>query len=185
MTGTALDHILTFLIPLFLKGANNDEASARHAVTQLLGSYRTTTDQDLFLAAEIIAFGFATLDNLSRSVADPDISIGTRLRLRSNANALSRAAQRNRQTLERVQKQPADPVKLESDPPSLPTALQKVRDAIVEAAPSLAETLTNAGQTMSRQQRRFLMRKSEQARAARERDARKTARLAPRAPATA
>ena len=44
-------------------------------------------------------------------------------------------------------------------------------------APSLAEILTAAGQTLSRQQRRLLSRKSEQARRARERDARKTARF--------
>jgi hypothetical protein len=58
--------------------------------------------------------------------------------------------------------------------------MQKVRDAIIEAAPSLAETLTTVSQTMSRQQRRYLMRKTEQARVAQERDARKTARLASR-----
>jgi len=63
--------------------------------------------------------------------------------------------------------------------------MQKVRDAIVEAAPVLAETLANAGQTLSRQQRRLLARKAEQARAAREREARKAARFAPRATVTA
>jgi hypothetical protein len=59
--------------------------------------------------------------------------------------------------------------------------MRKVQDATVEAAPSLAETPANAGQTISRQQRRILTRKVEQARAVLERVAHKTVRLAPRA----
>lgn len=181
MIGTAFQHILAFLIPMFLKAADGDEVSARRAATDFLGSYNPTTDRELLLAAEIIGFSFATLDNLGRSVADPDLSLSTRLRLRSNANALNRAAERNRQNLQRTQKRalaPDDPI---VQPLVQPDAMQKVRDAIVEAAPHLAETLTDVSQTMSRQQRRFLMRKTEQARATREREARKAARLAPRA----
>ena len=123
------------------------------------------------------------MDNLGRSVADPDISISTRLRLRSNANALSRAAERNRKALERVRTADPQPDRPPVQPPALPSALEKVRDAIVEAAPSLAETLTRANPAMSRQQRRFLMRKAEQARAAQEREMRKAARLALRSAA--
>jgi hypothetical protein len=196
---TVLDHVLAFLIPLFLRGAGDDQASARGAAIHLLDSYGAATGEDLLLAAEIIAFSFTTLDNLGRSVADSDLSISARLRLRSNANALSRAAERNRRNLQRS-KMP-DPLSAASPArstapspaapsptatsPTPPSALQKVRDAIVEAAPALAETLANATQPMSRQQRRFLMRKADQARAAQEREARKTARLAPRATAAA
>jgi hypothetical protein len=192
--GTALDHVLAFLIPFFLKGAGGDQAAARLGAIQLLQSYAATTDQQLMLAAEIIAFSFTTLDNLGQSVADPDMPMSTRLRLRSNANALSRAACRNREALERAQASgPVSARELATKPvtqvvpaprlPPEPSAVQKVRDAIVEAAPVLAETLANAGQTLSRQQRRLLARKAEQARAAREREARKAARLASRAAA--
>ncbi len=180
MTGTAIDHVLAFLIPIFLTAAGGDHQAARRAALELLQSHGAATGPELLLSAEVIALSFATLDNLAKSVADPALSISTRLRLRSNANALSRAAERNRQALERVRKQtPAPPVS-EPKPPSLPTAMQKVRDAIVEAAPSLAATLTQSAQPVSRQQRRFLMRKAEQARAAQEREARKTARLSGR-----
>jgi hypothetical protein len=195
-TGTALDHVLAFLIPFFLKGTGGDHAAARQGAVQLLQSYAAATDQQLLLAAEIIAFSFATLDNLGQSVADPDMAISTRLRLRSNANALSRAACRNRQALERAQASGPDSAREPATKPVMPvapaprrspepSAMQKVRDAIVEAAPLLAETLANAGHTLSRQQRRLLARKAEQVRVAREREARKTARLASRATATA
>jgi hypothetical protein len=191
-TGTVLDHVLAFVVPFFLTGAGADPDSARRAVADLLESYGPATDQDLLLAAEIVAFSLPTLDNLGRSVADPAMSITTRLRLRSNANALSRAAERNRQNLRRAKQgrtASATPLELPAELPAIrsaePSSVQRVRDAIVEAAPSLAATLTAAGPTLSRQQRRFLMRKAEQARAAQEREARKTARLAPRAAAVA
>ena len=181
MTGTALDHVLAFLIPFFLKGAAGDQALARQAAIHLLESHGAGTDQELLLAAEIIAFSFTTLDNLGKSMAYPDMPISTCLRLRSNANALSRRAERSRQSLQHGRKQTPQFVQPTAEPAAPPTAMQKVRDAIVEAAPSLAETLTTVGQTLSRQQRRYLMRKTEQARAAQEREARKAARLAPRA----
>jgi hypothetical protein len=183
-TGTALDHVLAFLIPFFLQGVGGDHAAARSACVRLLYSYGAETDQQCMLAAEIIAFSFTTLDNLGQSFADPDMAISTRLRLRSNANALSRAAERNRQALERAKKSAAEPAAIAERRDAEPSAMQKIRDAIVQAAPVLAETLTNAG-PISRQQRRLLTRKIEQARAARDREARKAARLAPRAAAMA
>ena len=194
MTAIALDAVLIFLLPLFMNAAKGNAEAARHAVIQLLQSYGATTDDELLLAAEIIALSFATLDNLSKSVADPDLSINTRLRLRANASSLSRETERNRQALAKgraVGVEPAGqapetlpPLAAEPPPsqsPELPAAVQKVRDAIVEAAPALAQTLTNNGHMLSRQQRRLLTRKAEKARAAQEREAHRAARLAARA----
>jgi flagellum-specific peptidoglycan hydrolase FlgJ len=190
MTGTLLDHVLGFLIPFFLTGTDGDDAPARQAAIELLQSYGTTTDQQLVLAAEIVAFSLTTLANLGQSVADPDLSINTRLRLRSNANALSRASDRNRKALERTRNaepahggapEPASP----RYPSAAPPAIDQSTGAIVEPAPAIAETHTSTGQPLSRQQRRFLARKAEQARAAQQRDARKAARLAQRATAAA
>ena len=180
---TAIDHVLAFLIPIFLAGANGDQAAARQAAIELLQAHSTANGRDLLLSGEIVAFSFATLDSLGKSMADPQMAITTRLRLRSNANALSRATERNRKALERPGKPltpPAVSTPLPASLPApLPTAMQRVRDAIVQAAPSLAETLTQAGtQPMSRQQRRFLERKAEKARAAKEREISRTARLA-------
>ena len=191
MTGTALDPVLAFLIPLFLKAANGDTHLARQAAVQLLDCYAATTEAERLLAAEIIAFSFATLDNLGRSVADPDMPVTTCLRLRGNANALSRAGERNRQALAKAKKTTPQPATQATQatqataakPPALPAAMQKIRDAIVDAAPSLAEKLSAAGPTISREQRRYLNRKAEEARAARDREVRQAARRAERATA--
>lgn len=194
MTGTALDPVLAFLIPLFLKAANGDTHLARQAAVQLLDCYAATTEAERLLAAEIIAFSFATLDNLGRSVADPDMPVTTCLRLRGNANALSRAGERNRQALAKAKKTTPQPATQDTQatqatqataakPPALPAAMQKIRDAIVDAAPSLAEKLSAAGPTISREQRRYLNRKAEEARAARDREVRQAARRAERATA--
>ena len=181
MTGTALDHVLLFLIPLFLRGVGGDEDLARQAARHMLEAHGPVTDRDYLLAAELIACSFAALDNLGKSMADPDMAVSTCLRLRANANTLSRRAERHRETLDRAAKQSPQVAKSAVAPQTTPSAIQKIRDAIVEAAPNLAETLTNASQTMSRQQRRLLTRKVEQAREAREREARKAARFASRA----
>ncbi len=101
MTAAALDHVLAFLVPLFLGGGDGDQASARDAALELIGSCGATTDRRLLLAAEMIAFSFAALDSLARSMANPEMAVSTRLRLRSNANALSRSAERSRRMLER------------------------------------------------------------------------------------
>jgi hypothetical protein len=178
MTGTLLDHVVGCLIPLFLKGAGDDPALARRAAIQLLESYGVAGGRDLLLAAEVIAFSFATLDNLVRSLADPDMSIRMRLRLRSNANALSRAAERNRKFLEAARSDPAATV---AAPPLSSTVVENARDEIVGPAPGPADARPSTGQPISRQQRRFLMRKAEQVRAAQAREGRKTARLAARA----
>lgn len=183
MIGIALDPVLAFLIPLFLKAANGDTDQARQAAVQLLDCYGATTGADRLLAAEIIAFSFATLDNLSRSLADPEMSVATCLRLRGNANALSRAGERNRQALAKAKKTTEKPATQAAESPALPTSMQQIRDFIVEAAPSLVEKLSAAGTTMSREQRRYLNRKTEEVRAARDREARQAVRRAERATA--
>jgi hypothetical protein len=182
---TALDHVLLLLIPLFLRGAGGNEESARQVALRMLEAHDPVTDRDYLLAAELIACSITMVDSLCRSMEDPDMAVSTRLRLRANGNALSARADRNRKILGSAA--PLPPRAAESAvapsiaPSATPSAIQKIRDAIVEAAPNLAETLTNASQTMSRQQRRLLSRQVEQARAARERDARKAARFASRA----
>ena len=183
MTGTALDHVLLLLIPLFLRGTGGNEELARKAALQMLESHGPVTDRDYLLAAELIACSFVALDNLGKSMADPNMAVSTCLRLRTNATVLSRRAERNRQFLEPGPKTSRPPVKSVVQPSTAPSAMQKMQDAIVAAAPGLAEKLTNASQSMTRQQRRLLTRKIEQAREARERDARKAARFASRAAA--
>ena len=64
-----LDRIIGLLTPLFLCSSENDVLTARHAADRLLGTYNVQTEEELRLAAEIIAFGFGALDALSQSMA--------------------------------------------------------------------------------------------------------------------
>ncbi len=184
---TVLGHVLAFLLPFFLKGAAGDVDLARAAALQMLASYTVTSSEDLMLAAQIIAFSFSTLDALGNAVAEPDLSPSARLRQRGNANALHRAAEQCRKALDRS-RQLNPPVAGETVDPRPPTpdipvqdvqsAMQKVQQAIVEAAPSLAQRLTNQTPPISRQERRHLARKAEERLLQQEREARKAARIA-------
>jgi len=183
---TVLSHVVAFLLPFFLKAAAGDANLARTAALQMLDSYAATSSKDLMLAAQIIAFSFSTLDALGNAVAEPDLSPSARLRQRGNANALHRAAEQCRKALDRSHHHgtpvAAAAADLRSPTPDMQvqdmkTAMQKVQQAIVEAAPSLAQRLTNQTQPMSRQERRYLARKAEERLLQQEREARKAARI--------
>jgi hypothetical protein len=183
---TVLNHILTFLLPFFLTGAAGDVRLARISALQMLDAYASTSGKELMLAAQIIAFGFSTLDALAKAVVEPDLSPSARLRHRGNANALHRAGEQCRKALDRS-RHPSAVVKtmcLDTGPPAadtavqdVRTAMQKMQQAIVEAAPSLAQRLSNEAQPISRQQRRYLARKAEERLLQQEREARKAARI--------
>jgi len=101
ITTPVLDKMIAFLAPLFLDTMDASLATARHAAARMLASYDARTDQELRLAAEIIAFGFGALDALRRA-ANPDLSTKEVLRLRGNANSLNRAGQQNQRLLDRL-----------------------------------------------------------------------------------
>jgi hypothetical protein len=183
---TALNHVLAFLLPFFLQGAVGNADLARAAALQLLGSYGATSSSDLLLAAQVIAFSFSTLDALGKAVAEPDLSPSARLRHRGNANALHRSGEQCRKALDRSRHpnpagkaMPDDvrPPAPDHPVPDITAAMQKVQQAIVDAAPSLAQRLTSNVQPISRQQRRYLARKAEERLLQQEREARKAARI--------
>lgn len=81
--------ILSFLTPLMLAAGITDSALAQRAAQEAIaagppGSVVTT--------AQVVAFAMAALDSLRLSVTEPAVT--TKLRLRGNANALSRSSQR-------------------------------------------------------------------------------------------
>jgi hypothetical protein len=117
-----LETILTRLAAFFLTGAGGDIAGARHAASQMLVAYHPETEDELSLAASIIAFSFQALEALAQAAA-PDIPLTRILRLRSGAVSLSREsakAERRLTLLQKARKQtiPAEirpePVQLES-----------------------------------------------------------------------
>jgi hypothetical protein len=90
--------IATFLAPMFLTASGGDIGFARMAALETVNAYRVRGPADLIPIAQMIAFGLAALGSLSLSMAD-DLSLGMTLRLRGNANACDRSAERNRRVL--------------------------------------------------------------------------------------
>ena len=90
--------IVTLLTPMFCIGANGNLALARMAATETIGGYRIRGLADVIAAGQIVAFGIAALGSLGLSMAE-DNTVAKTLRLRGNANALSRSAKQNRRAL--------------------------------------------------------------------------------------
>jgi hypothetical protein len=90
--------IVALLAPMFLSVTGGDLAYARMAAIGTVNAYRIRSHADLIAIAQIIAFGLAALGSLSQSMAD-DVSLAMSLRLRANANALNRSAERSRRAL--------------------------------------------------------------------------------------
>ncbi|MGD0108005.1 MAG: hypothetical protein ABSC06_28820, partial [Rhodopila sp.] len=102
-----LNLIAILLAPMFLGASGGDIAFARMAAIETVNAYRTRNRADLIAVAQIIAFGLAALGSLSLSMVD-DISLSMTLRLRNNANALSRSADQNRRAIRKSRSETAD-----------------------------------------------------------------------------
>jgi hypothetical protein len=98
-----LETILIRLAALFLTGAGGDTTAARQAAAQTLGSYRPETEDELRLAANVIAFGLHALEALGQA-AEPDLSLTRILRLRGSAVSLSRESAKAQRSLDQLQK---------------------------------------------------------------------------------
>jgi hypothetical protein len=102
----ALEAICMLLMPFFLLGAADDPEKARRAVANLIQAYNPNTTQELDLAARVIGFSAAALDNLCASMSSPTLSDTKVLRYRSAAVSLSRAAEQCRVVLQKLQTEP-------------------------------------------------------------------------------
>jgi hypothetical protein len=122
--------IVAFLAPMFLGASGGDIGFARSAAIETVNAYRTRNHADLVAVAQVVAFGLAALGSLSLSMAD-DLSLSMILRLRGNANALDRSAERSRRVLRerRAGNAPPDQPQPERQPEA---------DAANEAAPDEA-----------------------------------------------
>ena len=151
-----LEEMVAYLLHLFIRGAGGDEAAARHAVLSTLAAYDAEDEQELRLAAEIISFGFATLEALARAM-NPDLPLNAVLRLRGNANAAHRSGHQCQRTLDKLRKERRTAA-VHSPAPKRPAR---------SAAPTEAPTVSQPGPNqpaprpdLSRQQRRDLERKA-------------------------
>jgi hypothetical protein len=97
---TLLTLIVAILAPMFLGITAGDIGLARAVALETMNAHRTENRADLLAVAQIIAYGLAALGSLSLSMAD-DISLSMALRLRNNASALTRSAEKHRAALVR------------------------------------------------------------------------------------
>lgn len=180
-----LDRIIGLLTPLFLCSSENDVLTARHAADRLLGTYNVQTEEELRLAAEIIAFGFGALDALSQSMA-PGLTVSAILRLRGSATAQHRSANQCQRTLEKLRKERRI-VAAELASKRLTPEIQREEDPVTaEPVRSTDDTQTpkqvtrNVG--LSRQQQRAAERKSAKIQRKHDERARRQAKCPTRTP---
>ena len=113
-TDILMNLIVAFLAPMFLAASGGDVALARTAAIETVDAYRIRNHADLVSIAQVIAFGLAALGSLSLSMAD-GLSLSMVLRLRGNANALDRAAERSRRALRESHRHNASPDQAEPE----------------------------------------------------------------------
>jgi hypothetical protein len=107
--------IATFLAPMFLTASGGDIGFARMAAMETVNAYCVRSPADLIPIAQIIAFGLAALGSLSLSMAD-ELSLAMTLRLRGNAIACDRSAERNRRALRESKVRPMVPLHADTTP---------------------------------------------------------------------
>jgi hypothetical protein len=84
--------LISMVAPLLMAGGV-DLGTATAAARQAIDAYRTRGEPELLSAAQILGFSVMSLDSLRLS-AGPEVSVTRKLRLRGNANGLSRSCQR-------------------------------------------------------------------------------------------
>jgi hypothetical protein len=137
-----IELILVLLTPMFLCVSDGDIPRARQAAAETLNAYGARSLLGVVLAAKIIAYELAALASLSQSMAD-DISPQLALRFRGNANSLDRAAERNRQLLER-QRIPAGAERLTEE--NAAAAVAEAQKRVQQAVASLRAPAQPAAQ---------------------------------------
>jgi hypothetical protein len=91
--------LVTLLIPLFLESTGNNPQYARLAAQELLTSCGARSPMEWLFTALSFAFGTAALVAITQPIPE-DVSPSLALRIRANANALNRSAERCRVVVE-------------------------------------------------------------------------------------
>jgi len=91
------------LVRLFLTGTGGDPVAAHRAASHMVAVHHPETEDELYLAADIVSFGFHALNALGQA-AEPDLPLTRQLRLRGSAVSLSRQSHKARHKLEQLQK---------------------------------------------------------------------------------
>ncbi len=135
--------IVSMIAPLLMAGGLTDISLATAAARQAIDAYRTRGEPELLSAAQIVGFSVTSLDSLRLS-AGPAASVNQKLRLRGNANGLSRSCQRANAMLAQQRGDPAydPPANTEPDPNE---ALRQAEllDALAETTGLIARAAAN------------------------------------------
>lgn len=153
-----LDTVLNHLSHHFLVGAGNDLPTARHAASRMIAAHDPATEEELHLAADIVGFGFHTLEALSEAAA-PDLSFNDKLRLRTCAVTLSREFHKAQRKLDQIKQSRQTAAQPTTAPQPEPTAMPSLDPAIglIEFAREALQANPKHGRkdfSISRQQRR-------------------------------
>lgn len=140
LPAAVVETILVRLTALFLVGTDGNQIAARQAAALMLNAYHPETEDELSLAAAVIAFSFQALEALSQS-ATPDIPLTRILRLRSGAVSLSREAEKARHRLIQAQQARQQGIQPEAPPepaPKIEKAVNLIQDTAEVAASAKA-----------------------------------------------
>jgi hypothetical protein len=92
-TGFMLGFVLSLLAPFLAAGSITDPALIRLAAAETIAAYNAPSPDRLIAIAQTVAFALTSVDNLRLSLP-AGLSLSMKLKLRGNANALQRSAQR-------------------------------------------------------------------------------------------
>jgi hypothetical protein len=95
----SMELIITLLTPFLIAGGLTDPALARQTAQETIAAYKVAAPDQLLSVAQIVTFALAAIDNLRLSLPET-LSLSMKLKLRGNANALNRAAQKAAAALE-------------------------------------------------------------------------------------
>ncbi len=145
---------------LLLRGAGGDMQAARQAAADTLRAHLPQTEQELRLAARIVAFTLQAGEALAQA-ANPEIPLTRAIRLRTGAVSLTREAEKAERRLEklreaRLQGLPEEPEPLpEADSPSVEKTAALIEDTRTVAAYAKAHGLswTEANRQRNREAR--------------------------------
>jgi hypothetical protein len=100
------DQAIAALVPFFVDGRTGDQQTAHVVAAGLLDEYKAATPNELQLAAQIIALGWASLACVSASLVE-SASLEEMLRLQGHGIALDRLSQKATKALQARRKQRA------------------------------------------------------------------------------
>ena len=154
-----METVLNRLAALFLTGAAGDPNAARLAAAEMLAAYNPRTGVELRLAANIVAFGFQSLEALAQAAA-PDMPLTRILRLRGGAVTLSRESAKAERRLAELQQARQDaaattePQPTERPPEPEPTPEPRTEKAIalIQDTAAIAATAEANNQTWTQAQ---------------------------------